>query len=162
MSKYRVWLPSNCLTKIQYLSENAFPNECGGLLLGYINQNDIVIRSVSVSGPKSKATETRFIPDQEFDEMTIKNYFFQSNGLETFLGDWHSHPTGDAGLSYLDRLTLSRTARANEFWPVSIMLVLAHASKIWQQNAYLASKRSSHVYSIFPGFRPKSLSIILF
>ena len=119
------------------LAEVSFPDETGGMLLGYANHDDVVVRGIIGPGPRARHRRTRFTPDAEYQQQLLEAHFHRTGGVETYLGDWHSHPRGAAGLSGKDKKTLTRIATtASSGTPAPVMAVIAGGPTDWKFAAY--------------------------
>lgn len=98
-------LKSKLRTIIQE-TRSHYPLETGGMLLGYIKENKYYVMDLVEAGPKAIHKENYFLPDGKYQQPILEQKFNKSNGLITFLGDWHSHPNADSYLSDLDMETL--------------------------------------------------------
>jgi integrative and conjugative element protein (TIGR02256 family) len=91
------------------------PLETGGVLLGYSGgEGDLVVTTVIGGGPSASRRETSFEPDHEYQAREIALAYERSGRRWAYLGDWHTHPNGQAVLSRTDRRTLRRIARTPE------------------------------------------------
>jgi len=93
-------------------ADRRFPLETGGILMGYISNQDIVI--TDAIGPGRAAIHSRysFTPDQDYHETEIARLYESSNRKWVYLGDWHSHPNQfRPSMSRKDIETLRRIAR---------------------------------------------------
>lgn len=116
------------------------PLETGGVLLGYwvrypgegsdasameFEGGEVVITQGLGPGPNAVHRPDSFSPDHEIHARGIARIYEKSGRVVTYLGDWHSHPTGTADLSRRDRATLTRIARARDARvPHPLMLVV--------------------------------------
>src|SRR4051794_35166071 len=94
-------------------ANRAYPTETGGILMGYWARPNLeaVVTRVIGPGPNAIHTPVRFVPDTEYQERKIAEVYARSGRLETYLGDWHTHPGSSCGkLSRQDRRTLRRIA----------------------------------------------------
>ena len=105
----------------------SLPNETGGVLLGYRRDDtgDIVIVEASPPGPNTIKTSSSFSPDSDFDAAVVHRAFTCSEGLVTYLGDWHSHVYAKPYLSRRDLRVLRRIGRyPRAETPEPIMLIV--------------------------------------
>jgi len=83
--------------------------------MGYRGNNgDVVVTDMIDAGDKAFHCRYRFIPDQDYQLGEIARTYLESDGLVTYLGDWHTHPNGSTELSLLDRRTLTKIATTDE------------------------------------------------
>lgn len=109
-----VWLSIDAYVEILNLCNAKFPLETGGVLIGFWNNNDVIITSVVGPGENATHSKNRFVPDQQFHEIQISNNFYASQGRDNYLGDWHTHPDAASYLSEKDRSTLIKIRKNKE------------------------------------------------
>lgn len=108
-----IWIAASLLNALMQEAVSGLPNETGGVLLGYWDQdapNTGLITDITGPGPEAIHKRTSFIPDYRFQEEQIRMIYEKSGRVSTYLGDWHTHPGGSAKLSLIDRVTLHRIA----------------------------------------------------
>ena len=101
-----IWVPQDLLKEICELATRAYPNETGGVLMGYDAGNGIVLTSVIGPGPRARHEPRAFRPDYEYQDAEIQRAYTSSRRCHTYLGDWHSHPHGAEALSWKDKRAL--------------------------------------------------------
>lgn len=134
-----VWISQETISQMLSEAERSFPNETGGVLIGYWGKlyEEAVITQVTGPGPKAKHYPRSFFPDSAYQETEIANYYQASGRLYTYLGDWHTHPKAAAYLSGTDKKTLRRIASHVEARaPVPLMAILGEGPewilKFWR------------------------------
>jgi integrative and conjugative element protein (TIGR02256 family) len=110
MQKPRAWITTNALNTLITEAERRYPNETGGLLIGYSTNDDVIITAVTTPGPYAHHTSTQYVPDAEHDQEQVAKHYEESGRLHTYLGDWHTHPDAVPYLSPTDANTLRRIA----------------------------------------------------
>ena len=110
----KVWLSKKLLRILAKEVEEKFPKETGGILVGYISNSDYVITHIIGPGPQAVHTADKFIPDHDFQCEEIAKHYKHTEGSETYLGDWHSHPNAPAYLSNQDKSTFRKIAQFKE------------------------------------------------
>ncbi|MGC4989853.1 Mov34/MPN/PAD-1 family protein [Nocardia salmonicida] len=74
--------------------------ETGGVLLGTDHNGDILITSAGTPGPKARRASQSF--DRDLDHVNqLATAAWQSDG-SLWIGEWHTHPSGDLLPSELD------------------------------------------------------------
>lgn len=157
----RAWLAGEALAFMQRKADRCAPLETGGVLLGYraMQTDEPVITAAIGPGKGAFHGDGWFVPDQEFHVQAIAKAYHKSGRRITYLGDWHTHPGGGAGLSLRDRKTLysiarTRSARA----PRPVMLILASGAqwhpKVWQG--------SSDYRCLLLGMRVRAMPLVVF
>lgn len=110
----RIWISTQDWTRLTALAEETFPKETGGIFAGYFSGDDVIVTDVIGPGPNAVHKRWSFRPDAEFHESEIARIYAESNRMYYYIGDWHTHPNGAAGLSRTDRRTLSHIAKFKE------------------------------------------------
>lgn len=142
---YKVWLSNKAIGYIFSNGNEFLPNESGGILMGYqVSEEEFVVTNVIGPGPKAIHSRNSFQPDQKYHKKEISNYYKKSGRLETYLGDWHTHPNSIPYLSSKDKETLKAIANYPQArLPKPLMLVAAPPSreyKVWVFEKLSASK----------------------
>lgn len=142
----RLWLAESVLVVLREIADQHCPLETGGMLLGYEAKNgEAVVSAVIGPGPKAKHSRFRFVPDAKYQQAELENHFYKTDGRETYLGDWHTHPLGSCHLSVVDKWTLARIARTpSSGTQHPIMAILCGSNADWQIGAvrFLSAKSS--------------------
>lgn len=122
----RLWVSGSLLREIEAECTRVFPNETGGILLGYRGGADeFVVTAVIGPGPSAHHSRYAFSPNHEFQEREVARIYRESGRNWNYLGDWHSHPGGGPHLSGTDRGTIARIASSEEARaPEPLMLVV--------------------------------------
>ncbi len=96
-------------------ADDKYPNETGGIFFGYWSDpREAVVSRVIGPGPEARHSPCSFEPDSDYQEFELSILYEKSGRLHSYLGDWHTHPTGPALLSTLDRETASTIAHYGE------------------------------------------------
>lgn len=132
------WISKGVLAFMAEEFQRAYPNETGGVLVGYlVGSKDVVITHVIGPGPLAIHSDSRFVPDWSYHELEIARLYEESGRLHTYLGDWHSHPNSSTRLSPTDRRTLSKIAKHTDARITTpLMAIVGQAEpltlRIWQ------------------------------
>lgn len=89
--------------EIQRRREVALPLETGGFLLGARRGRHLEITEATFQGLGDIAKRTSFERLSGQHQRDASRAWSEGNGLVGLIGDWHSHPTGDAKPSETDR-----------------------------------------------------------
>ena len=118
--------------------ERMFPLETGGILMGNIVADDVVnITAIVGPGPTARHSRTSFVPDYQYQIEEVAKLYHSSEGINTYLGDWHSHPDGNRFLSHQDRMALQSIACSNKARCSSpLMMIISGKARfhiqVWQ------------------------------
>jgi integrative and conjugative element protein (TIGR02256 family) len=132
-----LWLAQSALTQMRELATQFAPLETGGIIMGYDTGNEgVVVTEVVGPGPRAKHRRLRFRPDYDYQQTQLESHFAETQGRETYLGDWHTHPAGACALSWLDKRVLVRIAKTPSSGTSSpIMVILADGQPEWHIHA---------------------------
>lgn len=108
----KAWISRTVLDVITKEAIRALPLETGGVLIGYRSHDaaEVVITFATGPGPNAAHSRSEFIPDDEYQDRKIDELYECSGRRHIYLGDWHTHPSGEKSLSFKDRRTLQRIA----------------------------------------------------
>jgi integrative and conjugative element protein (TIGR02256 family) len=105
-------------------SKKSLPNETGGLVLGRYEDDRVIFVMVSDAGPMAKATPSSFLRDEEYTDRFAQENIAKMEGLR-YVGEWHSHPSGDWLISNGDLKSMTMVANNPAFrTPFPVMAVV--------------------------------------
>jgi integrative and conjugative element protein (TIGR02256 family) len=119
-------------------STHHFPNETGGMLVGRIELNCVVIQYATGPGPTAQHTPTKFKRDGDYSQEALKALVRESKGQFDYIGEWHSHPF-KSNPSSLDIASMSWIA-ANENYAIHepvMLLCVGSGINRWKLRCYL-------------------------
>ncbi len=102
------WLSRGAVDELRREAQRHAPLETGGVLVGYRAAEAIVVTALVHAGPLAERRVDGFSPDAAYQASEIAKLYEASGRLDTYLGDWHSHPGGVLMLSRTDRQTIRR------------------------------------------------------
>jgi integrative and conjugative element protein (TIGR02256 family) len=73
-------------------SEARAPDETGGILIGRIRDDTLVLTHVTGPGPNAIHRPTLFMRDGHHAQRALEDAAGKSGGAENYVGEWHSHP----------------------------------------------------------------------
>jgi len=101
--------------------------------MGYwSNPNTVVITDVIGPGSNAKHNRYSFHPDIEYHTAEINRIYSQSGRVNTYLGDWHTHPKGAARTSQKDRKTLNAIASFPDARTPRPLMAIMAGSRGWK------------------------------
>lgn len=153
-----VWVSKEALDLMMGEFERMYPNETGGILMGYWAGLSVVITHAVGPGPNATHNEMSFIPDWCYHESEIARLYQESGRIDTYLGDWHSHPDFCTELSPTDRRTLAKIAKhPGARVPAPLMAIIGRqdprALEIWQ---YRPARLDSRLRPSYVSLRVRS------
>lgn len=129
-----IWLSEAAVDEMVAEAGRAAPDETGGMLLGWENdqRNEVVVLATIGPGPGATHSRTAFRSDGAWQQDQLESAYLQSDGVVTYLGDWHVHPFGGFGMSRRDRRTMAKTGLDPDArCPRPLMALLA-----WEDDRY--------------------------
>lgn len=137
MNKVKLWIPNKLYQILVSEADENVPFETGGVFMGYYAKDqDIVVTNLISAGENAIRKKTRFTPDQDYQLEEIANLYKITGGDVTYLGDWHTHPSNKAELSFLDKRTLTKIACTQESKnKTPIMIILGTYPEKWTLKA---------------------------
>ena len=82
--------------------------ERGGILIGEFRGPHIAITEMTLPGKDDEGSLFRFIRKDRSHQKRAMAAWRQSNKTKTFVGEWHTHPSGTATPSSIDKKTWKR------------------------------------------------------
>jgi integrative and conjugative element protein (TIGR02256 family) len=139
-----LWITWNCFEEMVAEAELYSPRETGGALMGYWSGRETVIRALVLGGPRARRSKTGFAPDSSWQQPRIAETYERSGRVDTFLGDWHSHPDGGQIPSWKDIRNLRRIAERSEARaPEPVMLLASNSKESWRVHAWRWTGRAT-------------------
>ncbi len=136
-----VWLPRAVRDEMCLDADRWYEKETGGTFMGYrAEPNVAVVTAMIPGGPSAVRERHSFLPDLGWQHAEIASHYEQSGRLDTYLGDWHTHPGAVSGsLSWKDRACLKRiikTPAARN--PTPIMMLMCGDPRSWVLHSWVA------------------------
>ena len=142
-----LWMPHEAFDRCIADASAKFPFETGGTFLGWwADASTVVVSAVIGPGPDAEYGRHHFEPDQLWQLERIAEHYEKSGRRETYLGDWHSHPSGmDGKLSWQDRMVMRRIAKTSSARCPSPIMVIVWGKppdfRITAWNAFLRPRK---------------------
>jgi integrative and conjugative element protein (TIGR02256 family) len=147
---YDVWVPAIVMQFVCEETMKSLPNETGGVLMGMIDQyNNIFITEVIGPGPSAEHHLASFTPDYNWQEDKIAKIYQDSKRRKIYLGDWHSHPSGNTSLSRKDKKTLKNIANYPDARIQTPIMAILGRSDGWQFEVWRYFKKSIFLNGLF-------------
>lgn len=133
-------------------------SEQGGILIGQYRGPHIELTDYTTPGPSDQSSATSFVKVDPVHQNAAERAWRLSGRTKTYLGEWHTHPSGGAVPSFTDRRTWSSVAkRAGTFCVFAVI-----APNDW--SLYVTEKKlswtSTELHPVFDGDTGKVFSAI--
>lgn len=136
-------LPNQPLNFILTESAQHFPNETGGMLVGRVEGDSVLITHATGPGPLALHSGHEFKRDGEYSQKILDQIVTEVGGMYDYIGEWHSHPL-KSGPSSKDIKTMnwiSQNAKYKVAQPILGLCVL-ETKNIWRIEFYLCKEQS--------------------
>jgi len=136
-----VWLEATERDRIAKEAASRRILETGGPIFGYATDDAVVITRVFGPGPGARHRPTRFSANPSWVKACIDEVFVSTDGKESYLGDWHSHPLGGSSPSGSDVNAVKSIAVSDDV-ALSRPTVLIQATKTFRRRIHMGSLAS--------------------
>lgn len=128
LGELALYIDEGVLHQLRQLRQQGFPNETGGVLLGYYDFNikAVVVVMGLQAPPDSKAGPTFFERGVSGLAEAIKDISDRTANMVRYIGEWHSHPPGHSASPSRDdlvQLTYLTLGMADEGLPAVQLIV---------------------------------------
>lgn len=156
------WVPRQVFAEMEVLASISYPMETGGMILGYVaDNNDVVVTAIIGPGPAAKHSRYAFEPDAEYQQVELEAHYRATEGKESYLGDWHTHPHGPCIPSRTDKRTLAHIALTpSSHIKHPVMAIAGHSTGRWELGAIRF--QSINRYMLFPMYNMETLKPVLY
>lgn len=113
LGDFRVFIDLGVEHQLRALRTEGFPNETGGILLGYydFNIDAVIVVAGLPAPPDSQGTPHSFKRGVAGQIEALQEAAKRTGGMVSYIGDWHSHPPGySAAPSQDDLIQLAHLA----------------------------------------------------
>ena len=151
-----VWVDERLLGPMESDADSHKPDETGGMLIGYWSERgDAVITETIEGGPAAERGRSRFVPDGRWQQERLDEIYIHSGRRFTYLGDWHSHPTGLLRPSHRDRETAKAVAKTREARaPEPLTLIASGTKEGWRWGVFRYRRRRGFDQLVLKPFAP--------
>ena len=128
----RVTLSFRVLQTLRRFEQKNNKNEAGGILLGKVYQDIILMEKVTVPGLYDKFGRYYYIRSKKTAQRVINKFWESSNGRTIYLGEWHTHPVMNPTPSPQDRKMIKKCLKSTKMEIEFLILIIVGLSEsIW-------------------------------
>lgn len=108
-------------------------DEKGGILLGPVSKKEhqVLVCRASLTGGSDTSKRAFFRRDKRTAQQIIQYEFYNSGGKNTYLGEWHTHPSNSATPSSQDIRMIKRQFTTNEMNVDFILLFIVAQTELF-------------------------------
>lgn len=143
---FKVVIPNIVLNEIQILCKSSYPNETGGILIGFYNEQytSAIISKFISAPPDSKSGPTWFVRGINGVKKKLDQLWYKKN--EYYIGEWHYHPDSSSNLSNQDIKQMSEiSSNENYKCPEPVLLIVGGRYKSWEYSTYVFPKNKKFI-----------------
>lgn len=159
--KYQLYLKYDVIEFIKTEIMNCPVKETGGILIGYKTDNQFVVTHATGPGPKAKHSLFNFRRDVQYCNEQLLQFFEESDGVLTYLGEWHTHPIGRPIPSWVDDKemhAISKTEIYQNDLPLLFIIRKTKNDLVVGSFLYENNIRKEIGYTIYPSYEIKNRS----
>jgi integrative and conjugative element protein (TIGR02256 family) len=135
-----LYISSETLSKIKRELLHHYPNEFGGVFVGYKQDDLIVIDDVLIPDDFENG-KTIFIRRPGTLNDRLELIFNKTDGKITYIGEWHSHPDGPPIPSYTDLTAMKEIADTKKIRNSNpILMIVKISEEIFEPVIYIYNK----------------------
>ena len=110
----------------RYVQSKKSQNESGGILLGrqIENREEYILSDISEPTKKDKKGRFSFTRDKQSAQFVIDQKWKETNGVENYLGEWHTHPECNPTPSQIDRNLVRQVINDNSNVFTKVFLII--------------------------------------
>lgn len=133
----KIILPEKIFENIKKFVVKHYPNECGGVFVGKINEDTAVIEKMMVPR-RFRSNPVFFSRIADFINKWLVRVFKQSKGETIYLGEWHSHPNGEPYPSSTDFSSMKKIALNTDVRiETPLLLIVGYDRNLFSEQFYL-------------------------
>ena len=136
------------LNQVKKYSEDNFPNEIGGILIGKYSKDGLSVDITEIIVPKEYVSKKfLFIRYGNSLNKKIKKLYKASKGEIIYVGEWHSHTNGSSMYSQKDFNSMMEISEDNKVKIDSPLLLISAITKdAFEPNFYIFHNKKLYKY----------------
>lgn len=128
-------------------SQQKFPLETGGILVGRSDSTGIFVVHAIGPGPLATHERARFLRDGEYAQQELDSYVALSRESSDYIGEWHSHPA-PVGPSSRDRDSMKWISNRESYNCAEPILIICVRNRRREWSPLGCQWRASELVSI--------------
>ncbi|NJK96100.1 MAG: peptidase [Bacteroidales bacterium] len=131
-SNHSIHISDEVLFILDKYKQNHYQNESGGIILGYVYEdNNIYISKISEPNSSDKASRYRFERDRKAAQIIVNSEFYKSEGKVIYLGEWHTHPEPIPSPSFTDIKMIKEQYKNNRINESFLILIIQGTTDLY-------------------------------
>jgi integrative and conjugative element protein (TIGR02256 family) len=126
-----IYLGAVVADTIEQESRERYPLETGGILIGRIEGDRVIVAHAIGPGPNAIHEPAKFLRDGDYAQQQLDEYVNVSEGIYDYIGEWHSHPL-PVGPSMRDRESMSWISTRSAYNQEEPILILCQRIQLHQ------------------------------
>lgn len=117
--------------KIREMNPTGFKTEKGGLLLGNLFEEYILLTEITDPSPKDKASRSSFLRNKNTAQKDINHLWLISKGRINYVGEWHTHFENSPIPSHIDQKMIDDMLRTSKMEIDFLILMIIGFKHTW-------------------------------
>ena len=123
-----VHISTNVIKTIEKITRGYYPNEFGGVFIGYKSNNSYIITNILIPDQYENG-KTIFVRHPGTLNQRLNEIYKMTGGKIGYIGEWHSHPDGPTTPSITDLNAMKEIAKDKKINIVKPLLMIAGVEK---------------------------------
>ncbi|MBW8244228.1 ThiF family adenylyltransferase [Muricauda oceani] len=143
-----IHIPMGLLNEIEEITRFHYPNEFGGVFVGYRTDRDFIITDLLLPD-KFENGRAIFIRHPGSLNQRLSEIHRTTNGKIEYLGEWHSHPDGPTKPSKRDFNEMKKIARDKKISIAQpLLMIVAVSMESFSNDFYIYNKSKLNRYEL--------------
>ena len=131
IDKYTILIDDNAMSQIVVQQNGNHKKERGGVILGSVtNDFRIIVRNIPKATSDKKSLKYSCIRDRRVAQKIISDVFEKTDGIVTYLGEWHTHPIDAPTYSSQDKKTIKDQFLSNKITVDFLLMIIIGRKKM--------------------------------
>lgn len=132
LNEYNIFISENVLTNLHVFKQDEDRKpESGGILLGEICGNKVVIDRLSIPNEKDKFSRFKFVRNLIIAQSIINYEYYNSGYRRIYLGEWHTHPEQHPNPSHTDLKMIKKVFKQSRLNKAFVLLLIQGVETIY-------------------------------
>jgi integrative and conjugative element protein (TIGR02256 family) len=119
-----ILIEENVIELFQHFKQTGNKNERGGIILGEVSKNKIIIKKASIPTQFDKSFRFKFIRHKKSAQIFTDFEFYNSRGRVIYIGEWHTHPENYPSPSSTDINMIKTQFRKNKINETFLLMII--------------------------------------
>ena len=127
----KIVLKESVLRTFEMYKQTGRKHERGGIVLGKVKKNKIVLTRASIPTGYDWGNRTSFVRHKMSGQLFTDYEFLNSNGKVIYLGEWHTHPEDHPTPSSTDKKMIAKQFNRNDINEEFLFMIIIGRRSIY-------------------------------